>query len=300
MQSKRTQKLIPPCSLHGALGELQETPDEARVQVIRYTRVLGLADSYLNRHSATKTTRSSTYTNRHSRQFKWHALVAAMTEVAWPPKEGVSTPTVSVQDSVFAVTGSALINAPASFVFDILLDTSTYPEWCTFVPKVVVDEQPSSAASDSPVLQLGTKFTFFAVMGNPGSKQTPTHLFISDMSTPSEPSLYVSSVTLEASPMYTTDLSNVYRVAWKGDKIDFYAKGLNVERFHEVIVRGQEHCEVRTWEVMGGVLAYIVKWLHRKTLDRKFDEWCAELKAFGERKWAEGQHQGASVGESGL
>ncbi|KAJ4339008.1 hypothetical protein N0V95_007901 [Ascochyta clinopodiicola] len=217
-----------------------------------------------------------------------------MTEVVWPPKEGVSTPTVPVQNSVFAITGSALINAPASVVFDILLDTSTYSDWCTFVPKVVVDAQPYDAtqhedgkADDkSPVLKLGTKFTFFAVMGEPGSKQTPTHLIISDMSTPSQPSLYIPSGTLEASPMYTADLSTVYRVAWKGDKVDFFAKGLNTERFHEVIVRGQEQCEVRTWEVMGGVLAHTVKWLYRKTLDKKFDEWCAELKEFGEKKWA--------------
>ena len=226
-----------------------------------------------------------------------------MAEVAWPPKEGVSTPTVSVQDSVFAITGSAQINAPASFVFDILLDTSTYPEWCTFVPKVVVDEQPSSATqppgdeadSKSAVLRLGSKFTFFAVMGSPGSKQTPTHLTISDLSTPLEPSSYIAPMTLEASPVYTADLSKLYRVAWKSDKADLFAKGLNTERFHEVIVIGQEQCEVRTWEVMGRLLAHTVKWLYRKTLERKFDEWCAELKAFSEKQWAEGQQRRANV-----
>lgn len=218
-----------------------------------------------------------------------------MTKVAWPPKEGVSTPSISVKDGVFAVTGATRINAPASFIFDILLDTSTYPEWCTFVPKVVIDEQPSPAvqlagavADDkSSVLKLGTKFTFFAVIGSPGSKQTPSPLIVSDVSTPSEPSSYVPRATLEASPVYTADLSQIYRVAWKGDKVGFYAWGLNVERFHEVIVRGEDQCEVRTWEVMGGVLAHITKWLYRTTLDQKFDDWCAELKAFGEKKWAE-------------
>lgn len=217
-----------------------------------------------------------------------------MAEDAWPPREGVSTPTVPVQESVFATTGSARINAPASCVFDVLLDTSTYSEWCTFVPKAVVDEQPSPTAqsstnkanSKSAVLRLGTRFTFFAVMGNPGSKQTPTHLIISDMSTPKEPSSYIPAATLEACPVYTSELSKVYRVAWKGDKIDFFAKGLNTERFHEVIVRGEEECEVRTWEVMGGVLAHTVKWLYRKTLNRKFDEWCIELKHFAENRWA--------------
>jgi hypothetical protein len=216
-----------------------------------------------------------------------------MSDSTWPPKE-VSTPTVSYENSVFSIAGSALINAPASFIFNILLDTATYPEWCTFVPKVVVDEQPAAAsttdgsnhASDA-TLQLGTKFTFFAVMGTEVSKATPTHLIISDMSTPSQTSSYVPASLLSGSSAYTADLSSVYRVAWKGDKIDFFAKGLNTERFHEVIVRGEEQCEVRTWEVMGGVLAHTVKWLYKKTLDRKFEEWCTDLKGFGEKKWLE-------------
>jgi len=227
-----------------------------------------------------------------------------MAESAWPPIGGLSTPTVSAQESVFAITGSAQISAPASLVFDVLLDTSTYQEWCTFVPKVVIDEQPSSPARSSSneaddkssALTVGTKFTFFAVMGGPGSKQTPTHLVISDISTPSAPSSYIPSVTLESSPVYTTDLSTVYRVAWKGDKVDFFAKGLNTERFHEVIVRGQDQCEVRTWEVMGGVLAHAVSFMYKKTLNKKFQEWCEELKGFSESKWTERRLQSTDVG----
>lgn len=227
-----------------------------------------------------------------------------MTESAWPPVEGVSTPTVSGQESVFAVTSSAQINAPASFIFEILLDTSNYSQWCTFVPKVIIDAHPPSDGTHhdgdmgeiSPLLKLGTKFTFFAVMGHPGSKQTPTHLIVSDMSTPSNPSSYIPATALEASAVYTEDLSKVHRVAWKGDKIDFFAKGLNTERFHEVITQGQEQCEVRTWEVMGGVLAHTVKWLYRKTLDKKFDEWCADLKVFGEKEWVESKQAMSNAG----
>ncbi|KAJ4992992.1 O-methyltransferase [Stagonosporopsis vannaccii] len=226
-----------------------------------------------------------------------------MAEGAWPPKEGVSTPTVSVEEGVFAITGSVQISAPAPLVFDLLLDTSTYPEWCTFVPKVVIDEQPSSPAQSSSneadskfaKLRVGTKFTFFAVMGSPGSKQTPTHLIISDISTPSAPSSYIPSATLEGSPVYTADLSKVYRVAWKGDKVDFFAKGLNTERFHEVIIRDQDQCEVRTWEVMGGVLAHAVKYMYKKTLSRKFQEWCEELKGVSENIWAERRTHGAEI-----
>jgi hypothetical protein len=224
-----------------------------------------------------------------------------MSDPTWPPKH-ISTPTVSHENSVFAVTASAQINAPASLVFNIVRDTSTYPEWCTFVPKVVVVEQPSTASpavgQDSSdqvpdaTLQLGTRFTFFAVMGTEGSKATPTHLIISDVSTPSHVSAYIPTSVLTASSTYTSDLSSVYRIAWKGDKIDFFARGLSTERFHEIIVRGEEQCEVRTWEVMSGVLAHTVKWLYKKTLDRKFQEWCTDLKGFGEMKWREHKIKG--------
>ncbi|KAJ4382218.1 hypothetical protein N0V86_002551 [Didymella sp. IMI 355093] len=88
-------------------------------------------------------------------------------------------------------------------------------------------------------------------------------------------------------PVYTADLSQVYRVAWKGDKIDFVGKNMNVERFNEIIIKGQEQCEIHSWEVMSGILAHPVKWLYQKTLDRKFDEWCTGLKTYSEKKWAE-------------
>ncbi|KAF3051060.1 hypothetical protein E8E11_010454 [Didymella keratinophila] len=230
-----------------------------------------------------------------------------MTEVAWPPKV-ITTPTVSAEHGVVSVTGSGSINAPASFVFSILLDTSTYPEWCTLVPKITVREQsvsttdPASAGVGgvSPIIQHGTKLTLHAVMGDPGSKESPSHMIVSDVSTPSSPSSYISAATLSASPVYTADLSRVYRVAWKGDKIDFIGKNMNVERFNEVIIKGEDQCEIHSWEVMGGILAHPVKWLYQKTLNRKFDEWCTGLKAYAEKKWAERQGQEGGAGANGL
>ncbi|KAL1649043.1 hypothetical protein SLS61_006566 [Didymella pomorum] len=217
-----------------------------------------------------------------------------MAEVTWPPKV-ITTPTVSAEHGVVSVTGKGSINAPASFVFDILLDTSTYPDWCTLVPRITVREQPASAvpptddgvAGVSHIIQPGTKLTLHAVMGDPGSKESPSHMIVSDVSTPSSPSSYISAAALSASPVYTADLSRVFRVAWKGDKIDFIGKNMNVERFNEVIIKGEEQCEIHSWEVMGGILAHPVKWLYQKTLNRKFDEWCTGLKAYAEKKWAE-------------
>lgn len=228
-----------------------------------------------------------------------------MAEAPWPPKV-ITTPTVSAEHGVVSVTGSGTINAPASFVFDILLDTSTYPEWCTLVPRITVREQPASAmppadgavGGASPIIQRGTKLTLHAVMGDPGSKESPSQMIVSDVSTPSNPSSYISAATLSACPVYTADLSRVYRVAWKGDKIDFIGKNMNVERFNEIVIKGDEQCEIHSWEVMGGILAHPVKWLYQKTLNRKFDEWCIGLKAYAEKKWAEKQRQMDSVGAS--
>ncbi|KAF3037310.1 hypothetical protein E8E12_002082 [Didymella heteroderae] len=223
-----------------------------------------------------------------------------MAEVVWPPKD-ITTPTVSANSGVLSVTGLGLINAPASFVFDILLDTSTYPEWCTLVPRITVRAQPANAeAGDvSPIIQHGTKLTLHAVMGEPGSKESPSHMIVSDVSTPSRPSSYISLATLSASPVYTADLSRVYRVAWKGDNIDFIGKNMDVERFNEVITKGEAQCEIHSWEVMGGILAHPVKWLYQKTLHRKFDEWCTDLKAYAEKKWAESHGQVGGISASG-
>ena len=63
--------------------------------------------------------------------------------------------------------------------------------------------------------------------------------------------------------------------------------GLKTERFHEIIVLGDEECEVRTWECMGGVLAKTVKWMYGKTLEGKFADWVRDLKQYSEKTWNE-------------
>lgn len=236
----------------------------------------------------------------------------ADTSTTWPPPSGVSTSKVPLSSSILAITASTRINAPAEFVFEVLRNTDTYKDWCSFVPKVAGIQQPSSTSTTAndakdttshdagdqiatpaqeesdAVLRLGTKFIFLVIMGAPGStKETPTHLIVTDVSTPSQPSSYIPLDTLREDPTFSSDLSTVYRIAWSGDDVGFFAKGLRTERFHEVIVRGDEECEVRTWESMGGVLARTVKWLYKKTLEQKFEGWCADLKRYGEEKWLE-------------
>ncbi|KAK4950348.1 hypothetical protein LTR10_011329 [Elasticomyces elasticus] len=195
----------------------------------------------------------------------------------WPPHAGLSTVNVPRKDGILPVYASIRINAPAQDVFAALLNVSDYGKWNTFCPEVKIQGQ------DAQTLQPDVPFTFYVVMNSskPDSK-TETGLRVSDISTPSSPSTYVPQSTLETDGSWTADLQKVYRVAWKSEG-GFVAKGLRSERFHEVIVLGENECEVRTWEVMGGVLAHTVKWMYKQTLMDKFELWCKDLKKYCER-----------------
>jgi hypothetical protein len=210
----------------------------------------------------------------------------------------VTTPNVPSKDAILLLTASTKINAPASFIFDILMNTSTYPAWSTFIPKVTIESHPSPPESQTtagatspdqdPVLKLDTKFTFYANMSSdPPSKAKlhPTRLVVTDISTPSSQSTYIPAAELASEPTYTKDLSSVYRVAWMSLKSGMFDVGPTAERFNEVIVLGEESCEVRTWECMSGVTAHAVKWIYKTTLEGKLQDWCDEVKKYGEVEW---------------
>ncbi|KAK4906875.1 hypothetical protein LTR49_024025 [Elasticomyces elasticus] len=206
-----------------------------------------------------------------------HLNIVMASSTTWPPKAGLSTVNVPRKDGILPVHASIRINAPAQDVFAALLNVSDYGKWNTFCPEVKIQGQ------DAQKLQPDTPFTFYVVMNSskPDSR-TETGLRVSDISTPSSPSTYVPQSTLEADGSWTADLQKIYRVAWKSEG-GFVAKGLRSERFHEVIVLEENECEVRTWEVMGGVLAHTVKWMYKQTLMDKFELWCNDLKKYCER-----------------
>jgi hypothetical protein len=197
----------------------------------------------------------------------------------WPSKH-LGTPTVPSSDAVLTLTGLENINAPASLVFDTIRRVDQYESWNHFCPRAEIE-----SSQDSDLLEKGTIFHFWAVMDSAKpEKQTDTRLIVSDVSLPTAPSNYVPTSTM-VDGGYTDDLSTVYRISWKGEG-GFASKGLKSERFHEVIIKGENACEVRTWEVMGGVLAHTVKWFYKKTLQEKFTLWCTDLKRECERQYA--------------
>lgn len=201
----------------------------------------------------------------------------------WPPSAGLSTPTVPRAHSILSLASSIKISAPAQQVFRVILDTSTYPSWCTFVPRVAINSQPREEDPSSQTLHLGTTFTFYAVMDpSKPHKEAATNLVVTDISTPENQSAYISKETLENDASFTANLNSVYRVSWAGDG-RLFPMVLKSERFHEIIITKDNECEVRTWEVMGGVLARAVRWLYQDTLDDRFNDWNANLKNFCEK-----------------
>lgn len=156
-----------------------------------------------------------------------------------------------------------------------------------WVPSVTIHSQPEGVDPQSTVLEIGTSLTFHVVMDTKKpDKETPTQLRVTDVSMPEKQSKYLIEKGIQEDESFYSDLSKVYRIAWKTEG-GFVARGLRSERYHEIVVLGDEECEIRTWEVMGGILAHTVNWLFKSTLNKWFGIWCEELKKEGERQWQE-------------
>ncbi|KAK4556225.1 hypothetical protein LTR86_006922 [Recurvomyces mirabilis] len=189
--------------------------------------------------------------------------------------------------TILSVSALIHINAPAQRVFNALLDTPKYGRWNTFIPGVTITSQPDHVKDDSTLLQLGTLFNFHVVMNSskPDS-QTPTSLKVSSISTPERLSDYVPEDMIEGDACFYPDQSKVYRVTWI-DHGSLQSRALQVERFHEVIVLGENECEVSTWECQDGILAYVVKWLYGEVLEEKFQDWVKGLKQYCESAYGD-------------
>jgi Polyketide cyclase / dehydrase and lipid transport len=192
------------------------------------------------------------------------------------------------ESTILPTSASTTISAPASLVWSVLLDTSQYPNWNSFCPRVTIHSQPPNVDKTDPNLRLNTSLTFHVVMDNakPG-KVTDTQLRVTDISTPEAPSGYIPQDVLDGEEAYSSDLGKIYRIAWTTEG-SFVARGLKTERFHEIIPLGDgRECEVRTWECQGGILARAVKFYFKDVLKRKFAEWCEDLKRESERSLGE-------------
>jgi hypothetical protein len=205
----------------------------------------------------------------------------------WPPHNGVTSKIVPRDSAVFQISYSTVVRAPAPLVFDTILRAADYQTWNTWVPRAEILTQPSSTRrlEDYNVqdrMSIGCTMRFTVVMNaDKPNNVNLTPLKVVDICTPSLSTSYLTPELLE-DPTFTTDLSKVYRISWTGNG-GMYAFGMKLERFHEVIVTGQNECEVRTWEIMNGILSRVVKLMYKETLKGKISVWCEDLKKYCEK-----------------
>jgi hypothetical protein len=205
---------------------------------------------------------------------------------AWPPPNGVTSKIVPRDSAVLQISYSTAVRAPAPLVFDTILRAADYQAWNTWVPRAEILTQSSSPErlEDQNVqdrMSIGCTMRFTVVMNaDKPNDVTLTPLKVVDICTPSSPTSYLTPELLE-DQTFTADLSKVYRVSWTGNG-GMYAFGMKLERFHEVIVTSESECEVRTWEIMSGILSRVVKLMYEDTLKSKVGLWCEDLKRYCE------------------
>ncbi|CAF9903908.1 MAG: hypothetical protein GOMPHAMPRED_000617 [Gomphillus americanus] len=206
----------------------------------------------------------------------------------WPPRAGLTTPIMPRENAVFQISASIEISAPAIVVWKQLLDTAEWSSWNTFVPRVKIKSQPDGVEADSKTLHVGTIMVFEVVM-DPAkpNKVNATGLKVVDLSTPDKPTTYVSKELLEEEDgSFTSDLSKVYRASWKLEG-GYVERGLKSQRFNEIIITGENTCELRSWECYGGILGRTLKWMYYQTLQDRFADWCRDVKTQSEKVYNE-------------
>ncbi|GAB7364686.1 hypothetical protein MBLNU230_g5487t1 [Neophaeotheca triangularis] len=220
---------------------------------------------------------------------------------SWPPSAGLNTPHVPSKASILTIHAATPVSAPASTVWKTLNDTPSWPHWNTWIPICEIDSQPPGATTSPEAkhtFHLNTAFTFQVRMKpSKPDAYTPTTLRVSSIMTPdrSDPGDYVTRETVDADSTYDARAS--YRISWRERGDEMMSRGLQAERFHEIIPTGEESCEVRTWECQSGVLAHAVKWMYGKFLEGRLQLWVMDLKKEAERRWGEEDGMGEDGGK---
>ncbi|CAG8083052.1 unnamed protein product [Penicillium olsonii] len=184
-----------------------------------------------------------------------------------------ATPNIAPEKASLHIGSSTLIPAPSPKVWAALTDTSTWPTWNSFVPRVTIRSQPNAPSQSplSPILQQGTKFTFHVRMDPTSTSEKPqpatdVHLLITECTAPDP------------------ETGAVGRIVWTGD---YEAPGtmsrslLLAERVHEIRdVEGGT--EVRNWEAQVGWVVFVVRMMYGVRLQANFELWVDDLRRFVE------------------
>lgn len=198
----------------------------------------------------------------------------------WPPKEGLTTPSISRKDAIITTSASIRVSAPASKAFEAIILVSEYPKWnLSFCPEAKIISQPNEHSADQERLYKGTKTRFMFNIGD-GKPATGAECTVMDISTPDAQSDYIPKEELEKDAGYHSDLGTVYRLCWVQS-----GTGLSSERFHEIVVVSENECEVRTWACYKGMVARTIKWSgNSRKLEEKMEAYLQDVKKYAEEK----------------
>lgn len=181
----------------------------------------------------------------------------------------IATPTYPT-GGLFSALTTVTIRAPLSTLLDLSLETTSWPEWNSFVPKAVIISQPAPTSHSATKLEVGTKVTFHNRMKRDGplSSQHSDHQVVSIKE-------------------FERDGGKGWSIVWRTIGIPGGEWMLRAERVQELSERkaedGSTVVEYRTWGTFGGPMAYLLSWMGVKNdiVDR-FEDWAEGLKVHAE------------------
>ncbi|KAF8064013.1 hypothetical protein FPV67DRAFT_1420573 [Lyophyllum atratum] len=152
-----------------------------------------------------------------------------------------------VEDGVFSVSSSIVIDAPLEKVWSIILDFPSYKEWSKSRGQTIVDKSKNKLPDQTPA---EGQYLLIA----------PVHL----PPTMGEPGWFQEQSAFEI--ITTVDHEN-HRVAWANIALPKFL--LSAERWQTLsVVDGKTKYETR--EVFGGIIAYLVKFFMYEKLVQGF------------------------------
>ncbi|CEL07394.1 hypothetical protein ASPCAL10551 [Aspergillus calidoustus] len=211
------------------------------------------------------------------------------------PDEHPNTPNIPSTSAVLRIQSSTVIHGPIDQVWAALTDTSTWPSWNKFVPRVTIREQPENTEDDSPTLSLGSRFTFHVNMypepETPADAATAKQLGNVNLRDTYLKVIECEAPTSASASTSTPSQGRKARIVWASDGAAdglIMSSLLTAERVHELVevqVEGEEGkvvTEVRNWESQVGYLAYVVRWMFEGRLRENFGIWESGLKGYVE------------------
>lgn len=173
----------------------------------------------------------------------------------WGPQSG----------SAFTVRAVAIVNAAPSILLRTLVDTSKYPEWNRFVPRVTfsdtADARPSNLGGE---LREGVLFVEHVDMYGQG-----------------KPSGLVKMKLLVTTLKETEDKEGKkYSVVWLGKGYPDWA--LRSERVHQIFRNDDGTTTYNVFETFSGPLALFVRLFVGTALVKRFKQWNDEMGRYAE------------------